>query len=135
MLCLTEKYREYFQKYYFVFGYFIQEWIRMNIENDYHFVSTRDSKRCYLAAARIGSFVFKEVLHPDQFCDCFRIFLKKLQHIGDKWDMFLKGNILRNLTSALEFHWLKWLLIYGSKHGKYWFSHIVYNDFTTMVST
>ena len=38
--------------------------------------------------------------------------------------MFLIGNILRNLTTALEFHWLKWLLTYGSKHGKLWFSHI-----------
>ena len=30
---------------------------------------------------------------------------------------------------------LKWLLIYGSKHGKYWFSHIFHCNFTTMVST
>ena len=41
-------------------------------------------------------------------------------------------NILRNVTTALEFHWLKWLLAYGSEHGKYWFSHIVYSNFTTM---
>ena len=34
--------------------------------------------------------------------------------------MFLRCNILRNLTTALEFHKLKWLLIYDSKHGKYW---------------
>ena len=26
-------------------------------------------------------------------------------------------------------------MIYGSEHGKYWFSRIVYNNFTTMVST
>ena len=49
--------------------------------------------------------------------------------------MILIGNILRNLTTAREFHYLKWLLIYGSKYGKYWFSHIVHSNFTTMVST
>ena len=37
--------------------------------------------------------------------------------------MFLIGNISKNLITALEFHQLKWLLIYGSKHVKYWFSH------------
>ena len=49
--------------------------------------------------------------------------------------MFFVGNILRNLPTALEFHYHKWLLIYGSKRGKCWFSHIVYSSFTTMVST
>ena len=62
-------------------------------------------------------------------------FSQKLQHIGDKLDMFLIGNISRNLITALEFHSLKYLLIYGSKHGKYWFSHMFYYNFTTMVST
>ena len=38
--------------------------------------------------------------------------------------MFLIGNILRNLITALEFPDLKWFLIYRSQHGKYWFSHI-----------
>ena len=33
--------------------------------------------------------------------------------------MFLIGNILGNLITEMEFHELKWLLIYGSKHGKY----------------
>ena len=49
--------------------------------------------------------------------------------------MFLIGNISGNQIIALEFHKLKWLLIYGSKHGKYWFSHIFHCNFTTMVST
>ena len=38
--------------------------------------------------------------------------------VTSKIYMFLIGNILRNLTTALEFLKLKWLLIYGSKHGK-----------------
>ena len=41
---------------------------------------------------------------PGLFLDCFCIFLKKLQHIGDKWDMFLIGKISGNLITALEFH-------------------------------
>ena len=49
--------------------------------------------------------------------------------------MFLIVNIPRDLTTALGFHLLKWLLIYGSKHAKYWFSHIVHCNFTTMVFT
>ena len=49
--------------------------------------------------------------------------------------MFLIGNISGNLITALKFHLLKWLLIYGSKHGKYWFSHIFHCNFTTVVST
>ena len=31
-------------------------------------------------------------------------FSQKLQHIGDKKDMILIGNIPRNLFTALEFH-------------------------------
>ena len=41
---------------------------------------------------------------PGQFWDCFCVFLKKLQHISNKKDMFLIGNISGNLISALEFH-------------------------------
>ena len=49
--------------------------------------------------------------------------------------MFLIGNIPGNLITEPEFHLLKWLLIYGSKHGKYWFLHIFHCNFTTMAST
>ena len=49
--------------------------------------------------------------------------------------MFLIGNIPGNLITALEFHLLKWLLIYGSKRVKYWFSHIFHCNFTTMAFT
>ena len=40
--------------------------------------------------------------------------------------MFLIGDISRNLITALKVYYLKWLLIYGSKHIKY---------FTKMAST
>ena len=50
--------------------------------------------------------------------------------------MFLIGNILSSLITELEFTQLKWILIYGSKHGKYWFSQFFfYNNFKTIVST
>ena len=49
--------------------------------------------------------------------------------------MFHIGDIPRNLTTSLECHYLKWLLIYGSNHGRYWFSHIVCSPFTSMVCT
>ena len=42
----------------------------------------------------------------------------------DRYGPLLIGNILRNLSTALTFYELKWLLIYRSKHGKYWFWHI-----------
>ena len=38
-------------------------------------------------------------------------FSQKLQHIGDKLDMLIIGNIVRNITTALEFH----------KLSAYWF--------------
>ena len=72
---------------------------------------------------------------PDQFRDRFVHFSQNLQNISEKEDMFLVGNILTLLTTALELHLLKWLLIYEPKYGKYWFSHTVYNTFTTMVYT
>ena len=78
---------------------------------------------------------FKWVLHPWPILWPLMHFAQKLQHIGDKQDMFLIGHIPRNLTTALEFHKLKWLLSYGSKHEKYWFSYICYYNFTTMDST
>ena len=49
--------------------------------------------------------------------------------------MFLIGNILMNLITALEFPQLQWLLIYGSKHVIYLFSHNFYCNFKTVVST
>ena len=89
----------------------------------------------HLVTLKDESLMLKGVLHPRPIFDCFLHFIKKLQHIGDKKNMFFIGNILRNLTTALEFHWLKWLLIYGSKPEKYCVSHIVYSNLTTMVST
>ena len=78
---------------------------------------------------------FKGVLHPRPVFWLFMHFSQKLQHIGSKKDIFLIGNIPGNLLTALEFHKLKWLLIYSSKHEKYWFSHIFHCNFTTMAST
>ena len=46
----------------------------------------------------------KGVLHPWPTLWLFMHFSQKLQHIGDKSDMFLIGNIPRNLITALEFH-------------------------------
>ena len=43
--------------------------------------------------------------------------------------MFLIGNIPGNLITALEFHQLKWLLIYGSKYG-----NIDFRSFFTVTS-
>ena len=40
--------------------------------------------------------------------------------------MFLIGGIPKNIITALEFHSLNWLFIYGSKHRKYWFRHKFY---------
>ena len=72
-----------------------------------------------------------------QFLDCFCTFLKNYNTLVTSKICFLYfiGNISGKLITVLEFHWLKWLLIYGSKHGKYWFSHIFHCNFTTMVST
>ena len=58
-------------------------------------------------------------------------FSPKLQHIGTH--MFLTGNILRNLITALEFPQLKWSLIYGNTKNID-FHHSLRN-FKTMVST
>ena len=69
---------------------------------------------------------------PDQFCDCLCNFLKNCSTLVTSKISFLIGNIPRNLITALEFHELKWLLIYGSKHRKYWFSHFFYCSFTTV---
>ena len=79
--------------------------------------------------------ILKEVLHPWPLLWLLIHFSQKLQRIGDKQDMFLIGDIPRNLITALEFHYFKWLLIYGSKRGKYWFLHIFYCNITAMVST
>ena len=46
----------------------------------------------------------KGVLHPRAVFKLFLHFSQKLQHIGDKWDMFLIGKISGNLITALEFH-------------------------------
>ena len=73
------------------------------------FMTCLKTRHCYL----------KGVLHPRPLLGLFVHFSQKLQHIGDQLDMFLNGNILRNLPTAQEFHQLKRLLIYGSKHGKY----------------
>ena len=76
---------------------------------------------------------FKGVTHPSPIMWLFMHFSTKIQHFGDKKDMFLINNIPKNLITELKFHYVKWLLIYGWKHGKYWFSQIVYCNFTTMV--
>ena len=41
---------------------------------------------------------------PDQFFDCLCIFLKNYKTLFNKKDIFLIGNIPRNLITALEFH-------------------------------
>ena len=48
-------------------------------------------------------YTIKGVLHPRPVFRLFMHFSQKLQHIGDKLDMFLLGNILGNLITALEF--------------------------------
>ena len=48
-------------------------------------------------------FHFKGVLHPWQILWLFMHLSQKLQHIGDKLDMFLIGNITRNLIIARNF--------------------------------
>ena len=45
----------------------------------------------------------KGVLHPRPVFWLFMHFSQELQHIGDKLDMFLLGNILGNLITAPEF--------------------------------
>ena len=47
---------------------------------------------------------FKGVLHPRPVFGLFLHFSQKLQHIGNKKDMFFIGNISGNLIIALEFH-------------------------------
>ena len=49
-------------------------------------------------------FIIKGVLHPRPVFGLFLHFSPKLQHIGNKEDMFLIGNISGNIISALEFH-------------------------------
>ena len=46
----------------------------------------------------------KEVLHPRPILWLCVHFSQILKHIDDKQDMFLIGNIRRNLDIALEFH-------------------------------
>ena len=47
---------------------------------------------------------FKGVLHPRPVFGLFMHFSQKLQQIGNKSGIFLIGNILGNLITALEFH-------------------------------
>ena len=47
---------------------------------------------------------FKGVLHPRPVFWLLMHFSQKLQHIGNKKDMFLIGNIPGNPITALEFH-------------------------------
>ena len=51
-----------------------------------------------------GNSSIKGVLHPRPVFGLFLHFSQKLQHIGNKKDMFLIGNISGNLITALEFH-------------------------------
>ena len=46
----------------------------------------------------------KGVLHPRPVFGLFMHFSQKLQHIGNKYGIFLIGNIPGNLVTALEFH-------------------------------
>ena len=80
-------------------------------------------------------FVLKGVLHPRPVFWLFMYFSQKLQHIGDKLDMFLLGNILGNLITALEFTNSSgyWFMVQNIQ--KYWFSHIFHYNFTTMAFT
>ena len=48
--------------------------------------------------------LLKGVLHPRPVFGLFLHFSQKLQHIGNKWDKFLIGNISGNPITALEFH-------------------------------
>ena len=47
---------------------------------------------------------FKGVLHLWPLLWLFMQFSPRLHHIGDKLDMFLIGNILKNLITTLEIH-------------------------------
>ena len=48
--------------------------------------------------------IVKGVLHPRPVFGLFMHFSQKLQHIGNKYGIFLIGNIPGNLVTALEFH-------------------------------
>ena len=48
--------------------------------------------------------IFMGVLHPRPVFGLFVHFSLKLQHIGNKQDIFLVGNIPGNLITVLEFH-------------------------------
>ena len=52
----------------------------------------------------MGISTFKGVLHPRPVFGLFMHFSQKLQHIGNKYGIFLIGNIPGNLVTALEFH-------------------------------
>ena len=58
-------------------------------------------------------FPFKGVLHPRPILWLYNAYFSKITtHWWQvRYDMFLVGNISRNLTTALEFHLLKWLFI------------------------
>ena len=59
---------------------------------------------CYMNSVLKKDFTFKGVLHPGPVFWLFMHFSQKLQHIGNKKDMFLIGNIPGNPITALEFH-------------------------------
>ena len=62
-------------------------------------------RRVLQKGLKIGpSDCIKGVLHPRSVFGLFLHFAHKLQHIGNKYDMFLIGNISGNLIAALEFH-------------------------------
>ena len=49
----------------------------------------------------------------------------QVSNVSNRWHS-------KKSNTALEFYLFEWLLINGSKHGQYWFSHIVYSSFTTV---
>ena len=74
------------------------------IINIKHVISTRMSKEV----------VWRGYCTPDEFCHCLYIFLSNYNTLMTGIGMFVIGYIPRKLTTALEFHFVQWLLIYGS---------------------
>ena len=74
----------------------------------YHSPNKRAVNICFIKfiLARCVNLVWllKGVLHPRSVFGLSMLFSQKLQHIGNKKDMFLIGNISGNLITALEFH-------------------------------
>ena len=76
----------------------------LNYPFDFYLIFLFSHKKKFEVHIKIALIGFKGVLQPRPILWLFVHSSQKLQHIGDKKDMFLTGNSLRNLTTALEFH-------------------------------